>query len=167
MVKYIKNETTVVFSEIPDEITLAINVTNCPHHCKGCHSPYLREDIGDELTTEVIDELIKNNDGITCILFMGEGKDEESLKKLIEHIKNNHSELKIGLYTGLKEVNDKFYWDMLDYLKIGPYIEEYGPLNKETTNQQMYKKVSVMPVPPDSSCSIWIEITQKFWKKGI
>jgi len=159
MIKYIKNETTVVFSEIPDEITLAINVTNCPHHCKGCHSPYLREDIGDELTTDILDELVKKNEGITCVLFMGEGKDEDALKKLILYLENTYPELKIGLYTGLNEVNDKFYWDILDYLKIGPYIEEYGPLNKKTTNQRMYKSEIL-----SNGETKWNDITNKFWK---
>ena len=26
-----------------------------------------------------------------------------------------------------------------DYVKVGPYIEECGPLNKRTTNQRLYK----------------------------
>ena len=38
----------VVFEEIPDEITLAINITNCPCHCVGCHSKFLWEDVGTE-----------------------------------------------------------------------------------------------------------------------
>lgn len=44
MLKYV--DARVVFQEIPDEITLAINISNCPCHCKGCHSQYLAEDIG-------------------------------------------------------------------------------------------------------------------------
>ena len=160
MVKYIREETSVVFSEIPDEITLALNITNCPHHCKGCHSPYLRENIGDILDEVVLDNLIEKHDGITCILFMGEGKDEERLKDLILYLEEHHSRLKIGLYTGLNEVNDKFYWDNLDYLKIGPYIEENGPLNKETTNQRMYKAETL-----SSGEKEWVDITEKFWKK--
>ena len=44
MLKYVNTEIT--FSEVPDEITLCINISNCPCHCKGCHSPYLAEDIG-------------------------------------------------------------------------------------------------------------------------
>ena len=51
MVKYVNTE--VVFEEIPDEITLAINVSNCPNQCPGCHSPYLREDIGEDLYTSL------------------------------------------------------------------------------------------------------------------
>lgn len=160
MIKYIKNEVSVVFSEIPDEISLALNITNCPHHCKGCHSPYLRDDIGDELTTDVLDELIKKNNGITCILFMGEGKDVNALNELILYLENNYPELKIGLYTGRNIVDDKFYWENLDYLKIGPYIEGYGPINKETTNQRMYKAELL-----SSGEKEWNDITYKFWKK--
>ena len=48
MIKY--KETQVTFSEVPDEISLCINISNCPHRCKGCHSPYLQEDVGYELT---------------------------------------------------------------------------------------------------------------------
>ena len=29
----------IVFQEIPDEVTLAISLTNCPNRCPGCHSP--------------------------------------------------------------------------------------------------------------------------------
>ena len=42
MIKYYN--AMVVFEEIPNEITLAINITNCPCHCKGCHSQFLWED---------------------------------------------------------------------------------------------------------------------------
>ena len=42
----------IVFQEIPDEVTLAINLSNCPNHCKGCHSAYLMEDVGEPLTEE-------------------------------------------------------------------------------------------------------------------
>ena len=48
----------IVFQEIPDETTLAINLSLCPNRCKGCHSPYLREDRGEELTVEALDKMI-------------------------------------------------------------------------------------------------------------
>ena len=38
--------TGVVFQEIPDEVTLSINITGCPSRCPGCHSQYLWENIG-------------------------------------------------------------------------------------------------------------------------
>ena len=53
------------FQEFPDEISLLINISNCPFHCPGCHSPELREDIGTELTKKELSNLIKSNKGIT------------------------------------------------------------------------------------------------------
>ena len=68
MLKYV--EAQVVFSEIPDEITLCINISNCPCHCIGCHSPYLAEDIGEYLTFDTLLKLCYLNDGITCTAFI-------------------------------------------------------------------------------------------------
>ena len=47
--------------------------------------------------------------------------------------------LKFAMYSGATEMNP-FLSKILDYYKIGPYIEEKGPLNKKTTNQVFYKK---------------------------
>ena len=47
MLKYADYD--IVFQEIPNEVTLAINISNCPNRCVGCHSPYLMEDVGEEL----------------------------------------------------------------------------------------------------------------------
>ena len=38
-----------VFAEIPDETTLALNITGCPHRGPGCHSPHLQRDEGRPL----------------------------------------------------------------------------------------------------------------------
>lgn len=154
MLKYLEAE--VVFSEIPDEITLAINITNCQNHCIGCHSPQLRKDIGDELTFEGIENLISKNDGITCICFMGEGNDSAALHHLIVHIREMYGKkYKIGLYSGRNAVG-LFYWENLDYLKLGPFIPEKGPLNNKTTNQKLFKKLE---------SGEWEDITCKFWEK--
>ena len=37
MIKHVPEDITVVFSEIPDEITLAFNISNCLNNCIGCH----------------------------------------------------------------------------------------------------------------------------------
>ena len=67
--KYV--DTKVVFSEIPDEITLAINISGCPVKCSGCHSKYLWEDVGEPLNSDSLHHLIENHKGITCVAFMG------------------------------------------------------------------------------------------------
>jgi anaerobic ribonucleoside-triphosphate reductase activating protein len=168
MIKYVQTE--VVFSEIPDEITLAVNISNCQNNCPGCHSAYLRQNIGEELTEIVVDELIEKNSGITCFCFMGEGNDAETLKKLIIYIKEKYPKIKLGLYSGREEIDEDFYWENLDYLKIGPYISDLGPLNKETTNQRLYmggKYYSWAVTVGGKLRKGWKDITEKFWKKNL
>ena len=48
----------IVFAEIPDEVTLAINITGCPYRCEGCHSPHLREDRGERLDADALAALL-------------------------------------------------------------------------------------------------------------
>ena len=42
--------TSVVMEEIPDMVTLAVDISNCTGLCEGCHSPFLRKDVGVEVT---------------------------------------------------------------------------------------------------------------------
>ena len=70
MLKYVPELTDTVIEEIPDRVTLAIEISNCRGNCPGCHSPFLKDDIGEELTPTVIDKLVKDNYGINCILFL-------------------------------------------------------------------------------------------------
>lgn len=149
MIKYIPEDLLVVFEEIPDEITLALNISNCQNCCIGCHTPYLRQNIGDELDEEKIKELIEQNSGISCVCFMGEGNDHEALINLAQYIRREFPDLKTALYSGREGVEDELY-DLFDYIKVGPYIEKYGPLDTPTTNQRLYKNKE--------------DITYKFWK---
>lgn len=158
MIKY-KNY-MVVFEEIPDKVTLAVNITNCQNRCIGCHSPELRENIGNELTTDEIDKMIKENDGINCFLFMGEGNDQEGLIILMDYIKRTYPLLNIALYSGRETVESKILY-YLDFIKVGPFVPERGPLNKETTNQKLFQ-VSHGLNRFDYFIS---DITFKFWKK--
>lgn len=137
MLKYYN--TMVVFREIPDEITLAINITNCPCHCKGCHSQFLWEDTGTPLTFNEVDNLIENNRGITCICFMGGDSNPYVVNSLAAYIREEHEGLKIAWYSGMEKISDEIDKVNFDFIKIGPYIEEYGGLDKETTNQILFK----------------------------
>ena len=150
MIKYIPEDTSVVFSEIPDEITLAINISNCTHHCPNCHSPYLRADVGEELTPDVVKELLEKNKGVTCICLMGEGNDPDALTNLAASLYS--VPIKLAIYSG-RETVEGWYYNAFDYIKIGPYIEELGPLNSRTTNQRLYKKFD----------DVWEDITYRFW----
>lgn len=138
MLKYV--DTLVSFQEVPDEITLCINISNCPCHCKGCHSAYLAEDIGAELTIEELQKLILNNKGITCICFMGGDSNPSYIEELAMHLKfQSWYPVKVAWYSGRQYIPDEILVSCFDYIKIGPYIPELGGLDSENTNQIMYK----------------------------
>jgi anaerobic ribonucleoside-triphosphate reductase activating protein len=133
--------------------------------CEGCHSPWLREDIGEELTPEVLDRLISENRGVNCICFMGEGKDPDALKRLAFGIKlRSDYPYKVALYSGRDEV-EKDYDIYFDFIKIGAYRKEFGPLNKETTNQRLYEIERKFGTDFEVEETIRHDITYKFWKK--
>lgn len=159
MIKYKTDTVQVVFEEIPDEVTLAIEITNCPGMCVGCHSPWLRDDIGDELTPDKLFELIDSNKGITCVCFMGEGKDPEALKWLAMNVCERYPYIKTALYSGRTEVEPE-YDSFFDYIKVGPYIPEFGPLNSDTTNQRLYR----INVHVGNNKAERVDITSKFWR---
>ena len=137
MIKYISEDISVTFAEIPDEICLCFNLSCCPHRCPGCHSAYLQKNIGDELTTDILDSLIKKNQGITCVLFLGGDNDKETLKSFAKYISTKY-DLLVGWYSGETELDLNEYGRYFDYIKVGPYIKERGPLNSHTTNQRLY-----------------------------
>lgn len=138
MLKYV--DAKVTFSEVPDEIALCINLSGCPCHCRGCHSSYLAEDIGNPLNKTVLSKLLENNKGISCVSFMGGDRDSAHIVALASWVKT-HTNLKVAWYSGRQEISDivarQLRW--FDYIKLGPYIEEYGPLNSKTTNQRLYE----------------------------
>lgn len=153
--KYV-NE-SVVFQEIPDEVTLAINISNCPCRCPGCHSKFLWSDTGEELTHDVLDKMIsKYADALTCVAFMGGDASIDDVNDMAMYLKNIHPNLKVAWYSGRTVINQALNMKIFDYIKIGPYIEHLGPLNQKTTNQRLYRH------EPDDS---WLDITSKFWKK--
>jgi anaerobic ribonucleoside-triphosphate reductase activating protein len=156
MVKYYN--AMVVFEEIPNEITLAINITNCPCHCKGCHSKFLWEDVGAFLTTDELDDLIEKNDGITTICFMGGDRNPGEISALAEYV-HEVKHLKVGWYSGADELSDKINIEWFDFIKIGHYDEDFGGLNKKTTNQRFFK-VSKF----DNEYEL-VDMTSLFWKK--
>lgn len=151
----------VVFEEIPDEITLAINITNCQCHCEGCHSPELRLNIGEWLSTAELDKIIAENDGITCVCLMGEGNDKDGIMELAEHLIAKYPHLKRAIYYGRDELDPDY--QVFDYVKYGRYDKDAGPLNVETTNQRLIEYNHSKDKKPDD----WYyrDITYKFWKR--
>lgn len=151
MLKFL--ETLVTFSEVPDEISLCINITNCPCHCPDCHSKHLWEDTGEELTESTLIHLINKNKHINCVCLMGGDADVQSVNNLARVIKNNN--LKSAWYSGQTKIHKDIDINNFDYIKVGPYIKERGPLNNPNTNQVLFNIV-------DGNL---IDITNKFWNK--
>ncbi len=152
--KYV--DTLVSFSEIPDEITLCINISNCPNKCDGCHSSWLQKNIGIELNNYELYDIINKNSGISCVCFMGGDSDPEEINNLAIKIKSKN--LKIGWYSGNSEISDKINIKNFDYIKIGPYLKDKGPLSDKNTNQKMYKIIHF------TGMNSLKDITYKFWK---
>ena len=161
MIKYVPEMTSVVLEEIPDRVSLAVEISNCRGNCVGCHSPFLKKDIGEELTPALIDSLIADNFGVDCFLFLGEGNDAAALLALAAHIRAAHPSLALALYSGREEVEPEI-WDAFDYVKVGPYSAECGPLNERSTNQRLYHVRHEAGMPASAE-----DITHRFWHKGI
>lgn len=155
MLKYV--DTLVSFQEIPDEISLCINISNCPNNCPGCHSAYLKDDIGTPLTYTELMRILKDIRGITCVCFMGGDKEPWEIQRLAQFIREKG--LKVAWYSGKQELHEDIRLANFDYVKLGPYVEELGPLTSRTTNQVMYKIDHLADRP------FAVDITSRFWKK--
>lgn len=162
MLKYTTAQIT--FAEVPDEISLTIELSNCPYHCPECHSKHLWDDIGTELTKEELIKLIDNNKGCTCVCFMGGDNDLDELTRLCGYILGRSDyPRRICWYTGADKIPNHALISYLSYIKIGPYKSEFGPLNNPNTNQTFYTRGNLMK-KMDANSNMWYDTTDKFWK---
>lgn len=149
MIKYYTH--SIVFEEIPDRVTLAFSISNCQNRCKGCHSAFLRKDVGDILDEEVlVKNFSKAISRCNCVLFLGEGNDIDGLIRLSDYIRTKFN-VETAIYSGRDSVEDCIF-EHFDYVKVGSYQADLGGLNKRTTNQRLYYHKN--------------DITYKFWKDG-
>ncbi|MCI5814885.1 MAG: anaerobic ribonucleoside-triphosphate reductase activating protein [Bacteroidales bacterium] len=156
MLKYVN--VGIVFQEIPDEVTLAINISNCPCRCPGCHSSYLWNDVGIPLTTDVLDEFVgKFGTDITCICFMGGDAEPEYVSQLAGYLHQAHPNYRVGWYSGRLRIASTACKRMFDYIKVGPYIAHLGSLKCKTTNQRLYQQVENHEFK---------DITYRFWSRN-
>ena len=154
MLKYANFD--IVFQEVPDEVTLAINISNCPNQCVGCHSKYLWEDRGETLDKESLDKLVDQyRTGITCVCFMGGDADPKYVNTLAKYVHKTFPKQKVAWYSGRQRVPSYVKKADFDYIKVGPYIAHLGCLKDCTTNQRLYKK---------ASGDDFTDVTPAFWK---
>ena len=120
--------------------------------------------------------LIEEYNGITCVGFMGGDNDHLTLAKLFKYVKQEFG-LNVGWYSGKEykveqiglESVDFIYniynipnQQYIDFLKIGPYKQECGPLDSKTTNQMYFHNTGLSSNP---SIMIGENETGLFWKK--
>ena len=152
MLKY--TDFDIVFQEIPDEVKLAINISNCPCGCAGCLSPQLADDIGDALTASEVDTLLeKYGAAVTCVCLMGGDADPAAVNALAAHIRMKGK--KSAWYSGRAALPDTIDTAHFDFIKLGPYIAERGGLKSPTTNQRLFR----------IECGQMHDITDRFWPK--
>lgn len=153
MLKYVNYN--IVFQEIPDEVTLALNLSNCPNRCKGCHSAWLQEDTGEELSEETLSSLLDVYGGkITCVCFMGGDASPREVEQMALFLRKQEAmAVKVGWYSGRDELPSGFNINVFDYIKLGAYRQEVGGLQSPSTNQRMFR---VQDGKMD-------DITKRFW----
>ena len=136
MLKY--TDYDIVFQEIPDETTLAVNLSMCPNRCPGCHSPQLWDDIGEVFDEQALDSLIvRYGSAVTCISLMGGDNDPAAVDRMAQYIQSKG--YKSAWYSGRPELPGDFTAEHFNYVKTGPYIVALGGLDHATTNQRLYR----------------------------
>ena len=154
MLKYVN--TGIVFQEIPDEVTLAINISGCPCRCPGCHSQFLWGDIGEPLTEDALTHFIDEyGDDMTCIAFMGGDAEPERVDELARFLHDTFPKYKVAWYSGRIRIPREVEKADFDYIKVGPYLRHLGSLREPTTNQRLYRR---------KADNTFEDITSRFWK---
>jgi len=155
MLKYVDYD--IVGSEVPDEITLGITLSNCPFRCRGCHSPQLRKNIGIPLSDAVLEDLLfRYGDAITCVCFLGGDSDPLAVQRLAQRVHVVNNILKVAWYSGSASLPQSFDLSSFQYIKLGGYEESLGPLTSRSTNQRFYQLTDQLEL---------VDITYRFWKE--
>ncbi len=95
---------------------------------------------------------------ITCVGLMGGDNDPGSVMSLCAILKKEYVRgIKTGWYSGREELPPAYRPGCLDYVKLGAFRKECGPLSSRTTNQRLYR------IKADDFTMT--DITSRFWRK--
>ena len=128
---------SIVFQEVPGEISLCFSITGCKMACSGCHSTELWNEKNGQLLSNntFIHSLEKYRDLISCVVFFG---GEWQPEHLIDKLKIAQSQgLKTCLYSGMNFIDIKIS-QHLTYLKTGKWDPKRGGLDSSDTNQAFF-----------------------------
>lgn len=139
---------------MPDEVSLVINISNCPFRCPYCNTKILRKDVGEPLDKESLDMLMDSLIGeYTCVCLMGGDAAQNEIDELAEYIHQTRPGIKVAWYSGAEMLTIFNYIRNYDYIKLGPYLRKLGPLTSPTTNQRFYMIEN----------GLMKDITSRFW----
>lgn len=142
--------------EVPDEQALCIYISGCMNHCPSCHYPELQcMEYGFPLRDNFEKLMLLYLRYCSCICFMGEGENSSaSRQELFAYADLAHAYgLRTCLYSG-RDTGIEDWMRCFDYIKVGSYQSDFGPLSKPSTNQRMYKVDQQK----------YIDITSWFWE---
>lgn len=143
------------YMEVPGEASICIYITCCPNRCPDCHYPELQSRDSGELLRENIEIILAFYRPIaSCVCFLGEGETGEAERKELVDLadKAHRLGLKCCPYSGRDTVIED-WMHVFDYVKIGSYRKDRGPIISPNTNQRMYEKTSTG----------YMDITREFW----
>ena len=144
-----------MLQEVPDEISLALSISGCDLGCNGCHSSETWvKTYGEELTDEILHNLLLKHKHISCVLIYDGVHDVVRLKELLEIIKTY--KLKTAMYTGLEYLEPGVV-KLLDYYKLGKYNKDLGGLASPITNQSLYKRLNNREYKFNFQLKTWIK----------
>jgi anaerobic ribonucleoside-triphosphate reductase activating protein len=125
---------------------LVVFTQGCSIRCPGCHNPETWESNGG-YEASVADILSKVTECTTGLTVSGGEPTDQALEVLQLLRKAKQMGLNTTMYTGLtmEQFIDKHYneiiLDELDYIKVGPYVDELRCTSKGmtgSTNQKLY-----------------------------
>lgn len=128
----------IVFQEVPGEVTLALNLSDCPNRCPDCHSSHLQEAVGEPLDEALLTGLLdRYGVAVSCVCFMGGDGDPGEVARMAA-LAGARTGIKTAWYSGRAEIPEAVDPRIFDYIKLGPYVAARGGLEKEGTNQRFY-----------------------------
>lgn len=161
MLRYLYSQ--VYTAEVPRELSLGIAILGCNIHCPDCHSQHTwdinSQGQGIDLTTDELDKLIKAQPWVSCILFFGGEWDTTYLNQTLLYVRKNY-EYRLALYSGhdLGFFQKTHILDVLDFIKVGPYVKALGGLIYPSTNQRLYRLENGKVIE---------DMTPLFWRTNI